>query len=122
MAVAFALVAATPNLLRYRVTSAAAEAGNLDAAGAATPDLLTDCPPGPLRAVLAATYANQAAARTALLDSSSVDVRINNRLASATWGIDANVNGTALRLTATASAADATGSYLNIEHRHSMIR
>lgn len=122
MAVAFALVAATPNLLRYRVTSGAAEAGNLDAAGAATPDLLTDCPPGPLRTVLAASYANQAAARTALLESSNVDVRINNRLASAAWGIDANVNSTALRLTATASAADAVGSYLNIEYRHSITR
>ncbi len=124
MAVAFTKMISDDNILKYKVTSAGAEAGNLDAAGAATPDMLTDAIPGsPLRAALATAVANQAAARVLAFDRSDLLITMTTRTGAALWAIDADTDGANhLRLTATAAAADALGSYLTIEHRHSLIR
>lgn len=120
MAVTFLLVAATRHTVKYKITSAAAENGNLDAAGAATPDLITDSKTGSkLRTFFSTPRADQAAARAAVFDGADINVYLLQRDVDATWLIDANVNGTALRINAAAAAADALGSYLMFEYRHS---
>lgn len=123
MAVTFALLSADHHVVKYRVTSAGAEAGNLDAAGAATPDLITDTLfRSPLRTVVSTASAAQATSRTLMLENANMLVTLTQRDADASWILDADTTGAAIRLTATAAAADATGAILTIEHRHTKVR
>jgi hypothetical protein len=124
MAVAFTRVSTTENSIKYRITSAGAESGNLDAAASTTPDLLTDARPGSrLRQVLAATVANQAAGRALLFDRDDLQIIFVPRDADAAWTIDGNTDGSnRLRLTAASAAADALGSYVTIRYVHSSVR
>jgi hypothetical protein len=124
MAVAFTKVVTTEYMIKYRVTSAGAESGNLDAAGAATPDLITDSLPGSkLRQVLQSTVANQAAGRALLFDRNDIQIIFVPRDADAAWTIDGNTDGSSrLRLTMASAAADALGSYITIRYNHSTTR
>ena len=104
MAVTFTLVSSYNHVLKYKVTSAGAEAGNLDAA-----TLLTDCAlqaGTPLYDVLATATADQPAARALAFDRSDLKISILQRSATAAWIIDANANALTLRLTMTAAAAE----------------
>jgi len=115
-------VVASPCLLKYRLTNAGG-AINIDAAGAVTPDLITDSIVGsPLRAIMAASYINQAAARTAMFASSLITIRFLRRDVDADWIADANVVVNALRITVTSAAADATGTVLEIRYHHTKTR
>lgn len=125
MAVTIALAGATRHTLKYKLTSTDATTGNLDAAGAATPDLITDSKTGTkLRTFVSTARADQAAARIALFENADINVYLLPRDVDALWLIDATVNVTALRITAACAAAggDALGTYLMVEHRHSTSR
>jgi hypothetical protein len=125
MAVAFTLLSASTCQLKYRVTSAGAEAGNLDAAGAVTADLRTDCPlNSPMLPYFTAAYALQVNSQAEFFNSSRWDIDMLPRTAIANWIIEADVTGPggSARLTATAAAADATGTVLTIQFRHTATR
>jgi len=122
MAVTLALVSSSQNLLKYKMTSAAGEAGNLDAAAAATPDLITDSKAGsPLRTLLGTVVADAAACR-ALFERADLEVGILPCDADALWFITFTANANKVRLTLTAAAADAVGSYLVIKYIHTFIQ
>lgn len=119
MAVAFTLVASSHNQLKYKVTSAGAEAGNLDQT-----TLLADAIPGsPLALALATSIADQAAGRAFAFERDDLDLALLERDVDALWIIDGDTDGASgIRLTMTSAAADALGSYLSITHRHSSIQ
>ena len=118
------LQSASRNMLKYRLIGGAGDSANIDAAGAATPDLITDSQLGSdLRTLLATAIGNQAAGRALLFDRSDLVLSILPRDADANWIVEGNTDGAGhLRLTVTATAADATGSYLTIEYKHSFVR
>jgi hypothetical protein len=117
------LLSATPCCLKYALTSAAGGAINIDALGAGTPDLITDSPVGsPIRQLVSQAYGSQAAARTATIFSTQFHAKLTKRDVDALWIVDANVNGTALRLTATAAAQDVPGTILTLRYEHSATR
>ena len=124
MAVTFALMSASRNLLKYKVTADGIGSANIDAAGAATPDLLTDAVYGsPLRTLISTTIAAQAAGRTLAFDRTDLIINILPRDADAAWIIEANTDGAShLRLTLTAAAADALGCYLTIEFKQTPVQ
>jgi len=123
MALVFTLLDRSPHMLKYRVTSAGAEGGNLDGLGAGTPDLITDSELlSPMAAIMGGTFANQAASRAMFLTGTLFDISITPRVATTNWLIDADVNGAHPRLTLTAGAADATGMTLTIVYQHSETR
>jgi hypothetical protein len=122
MAVTFALVSSSLNLLKYKMTSAAAESGNLDAAGAATPDLLTDAKNGsPLKTLLGTVVADAAACR-ALFERADLEIGILPCDADALWSIAFAANANKVRLTLAAAAIDADGSYLVVKYIHTYIQ
>ena len=115
------LVQATKNHLKYLVTGNDAETVNLDAAGAATPDLVTDCPAGPLRELLDDTYANQAAARSFVGGSSVRVSHVNEDVGYLTTLINITGGaGTPLRLTLTCRST--VRCILSVEYRDSISR
>lgn len=117
------LLVSTPHCVKYAMTSAAGGAVNIDAAGAGTPDLITDTGVGtPIRQLFAMPYASQAAARTATIFSTAFDAMFTRRDADADWILDANVNGTALRFTVTAAAQDVPGTILTLRLQHTKPR
>jgi hypothetical protein len=118
------LQSASRNMLKYKLIGGAGDSANIDAANAATPDLITDSQRGSdLRNLLATVVGNQAAGRALLFDRSDLVLSILPRDADACWWVDGDTDGAAhLRLTVTATAADATGTYLTIEYKHSFVR
>jgi len=123
MAIAAALTNHSMHLLRYTLTSDGGAAVNIDAAGAVTPDLLTDTLPGPLRDVMTTAVASQAAGRTLAFGLPNLKITFTRRDVDADWQIDATTDGAGhLRLTLTCAAADVLGSMLNIEFLHTAYR
>ena len=119
MAATVALVSASLNFLKYKIAADAAGAVNLDAAAAATPDLLTDSKTGsPLKAILGTTVANPAATR-AVLERADIEFYIMSCDVDALWFLTPDANAGKIRLTFTAAAADVPGSYFVIGYRHS---
>jgi hypothetical protein len=124
MAVTLTKMASGANILKYKMTSAGAENADLVAAGAPTPDLLTDCAlkaGTPLYDLLAGFCADQAAARVRAFELCELKITVLPRDANAAWVVDANVNVNTFKLNVASAAADALGSYLIIEYRHSEI-
>lgn len=122
MAVVFAKLVSSDNILKYTVTSGGAENANIDAAGAATPDLATDST-GALHDLLTASVASQAAGRTRAFGRTDLLISLVNRDGGVIWTLDANTDGAShLRLNMAASGAAAVGAILTIEHRHSLVR
>lgn len=118
-------LSADHHILKYNITSTGgAGTINIDAAGAVTPDLITDTILGsPLRNRLSAVVGNQAAGQTLAFSSADVEVYELQRTAAANWLVQANTDGAGhLRLTATSAAADTVGLLLTIVYRHSTIR
>lgn len=114
-----ALQSANKHSLVYKLTASGAGTGTLVAAGAVTPDLDTDSVNGPLRDILTPAYASQAAARAKLSDG-SLRITFLNRTAAQDYLCDANVSGTDFELDLTTGAADALGTFMLIEARHSI--
>lgn len=125
MAVTFALLSASTCQLKYRVTSGGAETANIDAAGAPTPDLRTDCPANsPMLRYFTAAYLNQAASQAEFLNSSRWDIHILPRTVATAWIFEADVTGGggSARFTMTSAAIDAAGCVLVIRFNHTVIR
>lgn len=122
MAATVALSSASQNFLKYKLTADGAGAVNLDAAGAATPDLGTDSKSGsPLRTILTGAAGDAAACR-AILERSDIEFHLVSCDLDALWFLTPASTGTKMRLTFTAAAADANGSYFIIGYRHSLIQ
>jgi hypothetical protein len=123
MAVNFIFASRTSNQLRYRVTSAGAEAGDIDSAQLVA-DATIGGVPSDLANLLGTPVANQAFARVLAFNSTKMSIEFPSPTqdVDAAWVIDANSFGGFLRLTCTASGPDAMGSYLIITYRHSLIR
>jgi hypothetical protein len=121
-AVTISLASASQNFLKYKLISDGIAAANLDAAAAATPDLLTDSKTGsPLKAILGTTVANAAATR-AVLERADIEFYLVSCHLTALWLLTPDANAGKIRLTFTAAAADVGGSYFFIGYRHSMIQ
>jgi hypothetical protein len=138
-AVTLALAYTTPYEVAYIAThagGAGAATVNVDAAGAATADLVTDTVAGtPIRAIVAgdltagtATYLNQAAARAAFgLGAATTaqvqgEVLVEGRAAAAAgkhWFCDANVTGGGGNLRFTVGAAVDGTAMIRIKRLHS---
>lgn len=120
MAVTITLQAVTPNLLRYKLES---DAGGSDVIANAT--LLADAIPGsPLHQALSKSLADNAAARAYVAgDTMHAGITFGSAIATAKgWGLRVTASTNALVFTPTCEAADADGSYLTIEHRHTLPR
>lgn len=120
--VTFVKLDASPNILKYKMTATGAGTGQLTCSGAATPDGQTDSVPGAVRSLLAASYASQAAARTALMEGAGAEITIESRTAGVDWIVDVGVSGTNPVVNVTAAAADALGAILTIRNFHTIIR
>lgn len=109
--------------VKYLLTSDGAATLNIDAAGAATPDLLTDTTVNtPIRNLVTAVVADQAAAR-ALMRAATASYSLAGAGALlADWIIDFNANANQLRCTVTCGGADAVGCVLTLGVVHSSIR
>lgn len=135
MAITISLVAAFPNRLRYLCVNSGSPLGgsaNIPNDAGATPDLQTDTGTfnGPLYQIMRARTLgigsvapgalNQAQARAILMEDGSTSVgnanvprarsTVTARTGTATWGIDANVDGAGdpiLTVISTAAAGDA---------------
>lgn len=121
MAVTFTFKSATDNQLKYLLKSTGAESGDLTAA-----TMIADAVPGSkLAQLLGEAFADQAAAIAFLFgDLMKVSVLLGPQFATVkAWGITADVDTTAFKITANSEGADASvGSILTITHRHSAIR
>ena len=126
MAVTLTKMAASPYMLKYKMVSTGAQSADLVAAGAVTADLLTDCAlkaGTPLYDLLAATCADQAAARVRAFELCELKITVLPRDADAVWTIDAGVNVTTFKLVVSSAAADTSdGSYLIIEYRPTFVK
>jgi hypothetical protein len=125
MAVVFTLMSASPCMLKYKVTGGAGESGNLDATGNPTPDMYTDALYGTPMKFMLWNYpiTNQAQGRAFAFDRNDIVLSILPRDTDAAWWVEANTDGgTRLRLTLTCVGADATGSYLTIEYKHTLVQ
>jgi len=122
MAATVALASSSLHFLKYKITADGAGAVNLDAAGAATPDLLTDAKAGSeLKTILATVCANAAATR-AVLERADIEAYLLPCDVDANWFLTPDANANKIRLTFTAAAADANGSYFVIGHRHTNVQ
>jgi len=121
MAATVALASSSLHFLKYKITADGAGAVNLDAAGAATPDLLTDAKAGSeLKTILATVCANAAATR-AVLERADIEAYLLPCDVDANWFLTPDANANKIRLTFTAAAIDA-GSYFVIGHRHTNVQ
>lgn len=128
MANTAAKVSSSPNHLTYLLTGDGTVAGPTIASAT----ILADMEPGPLKDAWAASYANQAAMRTALLGggadcearvqlvATGVDVTAEKNQPTVDVDVDAV---TATRAEINIGMSDTTGqiAYLHLSHRHSMI-
>lgn len=138
MSITIALVAQFPNRLRYLCTNSGSPLGGsatLPNDAGATPDLQTDTPfAGPLFQIarartlgigtVAAGALNQGQARAILMEDNSVSVGnanvprarsvITQRTGTATWGVDADVDGQGDPVLTIISTAAAGTAYLDI--------
>ena len=123
-AVTFARLNASNYHVKYLVTADGAAAGNLNAAGGATPDLITDTTANtPIRNLLDTACPDQATARALMRAATAMYTFVGGGTATADWIIDFNTDGAGnLRVTCTAAAADAVGCVLTLGVVHSSIR
>lgn len=141
MSITIALVAAFPNRLRYLCTNGGSPVGGsatLPNDAGATPDLQTDTAtfngplfqiararPNGIGTIAAGTALNQAQARALLMEDGSTSVgnanvprakcMITQRTGTATWGVDADVDGGGDPVLTIISTAAAGTAYLDIE-------
>jgi hypothetical protein len=119
MAVSFTLVSANLHVLKYKLLSGGAENGDLSAAtmlGGCTGKVGT-----PLYDYLNTTIAGAPAAVARAFDNAALNIQILQRDPTASWIITATEVGGKINLNCASAAADAVGSYLTIQYRHTMV-